>query len=176
MSFNDSNLSVCKLPTSTVSLQPPSGRKIWGSFPCCLHHPPNPTNISHLRAQLVLVWEHTHQSTQQADQYKGWKIGGHLGKFELFEPDNEPSSTRLENDSEDEAWQWRCSVKMFKRWTLRRSREKTWKHERKTMKALVSRLSFNRCMLKTFLGRCDRAFNFPFCCSVKSSHVKSQLI
>jgi hypothetical protein len=43
--------------------------------PCCLHHPPNPTNISCLRAQLVLIWEQTHQSMQQADQYKGWKIG-----------------------------------------------------------------------------------------------------
>ena len=34
--------------------------------------------------QLVLVWEHTHQSTQQADQYKGLKIGVHPGKFEAF--------------------------------------------------------------------------------------------
>ena len=39
----------------------------WGNGLCgsealsrCLHHPPNPTNINHLRAQLVLVWEHTH--------------------------------------------------------------------------------------------------------------------
>ena len=35
---------------------------------------------------------------------------------------------------------------------FRRSREKTWKPERKTTKALVSRLSFYRSMLKTFLG------------------------
>ena len=27
--------------------------------------------LRRLGAQLVLVWEHTHQSTQQADQYKG---------------------------------------------------------------------------------------------------------
>jgi hypothetical protein len=53
-----------------------------------------------------------------------------------------------------------CEVKMkmrlqsvmFKMWTLRKSREKTWKPKRKTNKALVSRLSFYRCMLKTFLG------------------------
>ena len=32
---------------------------------------------------MVLLWEHTHQSTQQADQYKSW-IGGDPGKFEAF--------------------------------------------------------------------------------------------
>ena len=66
---------------------------------------------------------------------------------------------------------WKVTVKMrpqslmFKRWTLRRSREKTWKPERKTTKALVPRLLFYRCMLKTFLGDVmDHwgSFNIPF--------------
>jgi hypothetical protein len=54
---------------------------------------------------------------------------------------------------------------IFKSLTLRRSREKTWKPERKTTKALVSRLSFYRCMLKTLLGDVvDHwgSFNIPF--------------
>ena len=41
---------------------------------------------------------------------------------------------------------------MFKRWTLRRSREKTWKPERKTTKALVASLSFSD---ENIFGRCD---------------------
>ena len=54
---------------------------------------------------------------------------------------------------------------MFNRWTMRRSREKTWKPERKTTKDLVSRLSFYRCMLKTFVGDAMAlwgSFNIPF--------------
>jgi hypothetical protein len=54
---------------------------------------------------------------------------------------------------------WKVTVKMrpqslmFKKWTLMRSREKTWTPERKTTKALVSTLSFDRCLLKTFFWR-----------------------
>jgi hypothetical protein len=41
---------------------------------------------------------------------------------------------------------------MFKKWTMRRSREKTWKPERKTTKDLVSGLSF---YVENIFGRCD---------------------
>ena len=64
--------------------QPPGGRDFVDLRLLPLLPPSSsksPKNISRLRAQLVLVWEHTHQSTQQADQYKAWKIGGHPGKF-----------------------------------------------------------------------------------------------
>ena len=62
-------------------------------------------------------------------------------------------------------WLNKGEIKQNERWTLRRSREKTWKPERKTTKALVSRLSFYRCMLKMFLGDAmDHwgSFNIPF--------------
>ena len=68
----------------------------------------------------------------------------------LFEPDNEPCSTRLESDSEDEA-----SESDVQEVDIEEVQGEDVEPERKTTKALVSRLSFYRCMLKTFFGRCD---------------------
>ena len=39
----------------------------------CLHHPPNPSNISLLREHLVFVWEHVQHSVHNAEQYKWLK-------------------------------------------------------------------------------------------------------
>jgi hypothetical protein len=64
----------------------------------------------------------------------------------LCEPDNEPSSTRLESDSEDGASESDVQEVDFE------EVQGEDKPERKTTKAFVSRLSFYRCMLKMFLG------------------------
>jgi hypothetical protein len=157
MSFNDSKLSVCKLPTSTVSYQPPGGRD-WGSFPCCLHDPPNPTNYSCNWS----LFGNTHTPGWPIRGLKNWwKPGQMLGFFLL--PDNKPFP-RLESDSEDKA-SVLCS---------RGGHEEVQGEERSPRGRL-----FYSCMLKMFffgVGAMDHwgSFNIPFCCSVKLPHV-SQL-
>lgn len=91
------------VPTYLISHLVEGTLWIWYSFHCCLHHPPNPTNISQLRAQLVLVWEHTyplkHATGWPIQGLKNWWPSGQIwGIFSLT-----TSSTRLESDSEDEA-------------------------------------------------------------------------
>jgi hypothetical protein len=85
--------------------------------------------------------------------------------LKLFEPDIEPFSSSLESDMEDEASEFDVLSQMFKRWTLRRSREKTWKPETKTTTSLVSRLSIYRMYVENVFGRCDvslGSFNIAF--------------
>jgi hypothetical protein len=91
---------------ANISHQPPGGRgfvdlRLFPLFPPSSskfhqHQPPQ-------SATGPCLGTHTPKHATKADQYKGWRIGGHPGKFEAFEPDNEPSSTKLESDSEDEA-------------------------------------------------------------------------
>jgi hypothetical protein len=93
---------------ANISHQPPGGRDFVDLrlFPRYLNPPPNPTNISRLREQLVLAWEHTHTHTKARNRLTTTsfeKLVAIRANFKLFEPANELPSTRLESDSEDEA-------------------------------------------------------------------------
>ena len=53
---------------------------------------------------MVLVWEHTQtKARNRLTNPRVEKLVANRANFGLFEPDNEPPSTRLESDSEDEA-------------------------------------------------------------------------
>ena len=107
------------------------------------------------------------QIPPSAASERNWTLFGNThiqANLRLFEPDNEPSSTRLESDSEDEASE--SDVQEVSIEKVQGEDMEAWEEDNQSFSFLT--------IILQIIG--DHSI-FPFfCCSVKSSHVKSQPI